>query len=396
MSSCRSTRTTPSQPRTGRLHSSTERCRRSSCRRAAAGRPRCLRAADRQTALPATAGRIDDGAGPRLHVFDVGDAVASDAEVPIRSDPHSSSGSPSNAARPCPTCARRGRGPAGSPRQRAGRVATSTPHRLWPLSAVLNGVLDGETVFLKAVFPLFHHEPAITEALAREHPGAVPDVLRVDHERGWMLMRELRAEIAESVTASLAPALREHARIQRSWSLRTDELLALGAQDRAQDWPDLGLPVSLAHGDLHGANVVVDNGRATIFDWSDACVAHPLIDLHTFLAFGVAEADRDAFVDAYAEGWNVPPALVRSASSRSPSTRACTRPRATAQSPQGSSPPSARCSSTRSGSGWSALPPRAREGVPARIRRASSRAPPRCGAAGCTSRRGRSARARPS
>ncbi len=58
--------------------------------------------------------------------------------------------------------------------------------------------------------------------------------------------------------------------------------------------------------------MVVDKGRATIFDWSDACVAHPLIDLHTFLAEGVDEDAHDACLDAYAEGWDVPPAMVRS------------------------------------------------------------------------------------
>lgn len=266
------------------------------------GRPPYLRQAERVVA---------DDRVLRLHVFDVGDAVVPAAEMPA----------PLRPAYERWLAEQRGT----VPRLRAawarpGWLAEAEawagcdlePRRMWPLSAVLSGVLDGESVFLKAVFPLFHHEPAITEALAREHPGAVPDVIQVDHERGWMLMRELRGEIAESMTASLAPALREHARIQRSWSLRAEELLALGAQDRAQDWPDVGLPVSLAHGDLHGANVVVDNGRATIFDWSDACVAHPLIDLHTFLADGVDEDAEDAFVHAYAEGWDVPPALIRS------------------------------------------------------------------------------------
>jgi Ser/Thr protein kinase RdoA (MazF antagonist) len=129
-----------------------------------------------------------------------------------------------------------------------------------------------------------------------------------------MLMPALRGEFAEweRVPPSLAAAVREHARIQRTWSLRTEELLALGAQERAQDWPDTGLPVTLAHGDFHGGNVVVDEGRATIFDWSDACVAHPLIDLHLFLTAGVDENVQDVFVDAYAEGWDVPSSLVRS------------------------------------------------------------------------------------
>ncbi len=267
------------------------------------GRPPYLRQAE----------RIEDGDRVlRLHVFDVGDAVASDAELPDPLRPAFERWLAEQRGAPVPRLRAAWAKPGWLAAAEAWVDCSLEPYRMWSLSAVLTGVRDGETVFLKAVFPLFHHEPAITEVLAREHPGAVPDVLRVDHERGWMLMRQLHGEIAESMTVSLAPALREHARIQRSWSLRTDELLALGAQDRAQDWPDLGLPVSLAHGDLHGANVVVDNGRATIFDWSDACVAHPLIDLHTFLAEGVEEDAKEVFVEAYAEGWNVPPALVRS------------------------------------------------------------------------------------
>jgi Phosphotransferase enzyme family len=247
-----------------------------------------------------------------LHVFDVGDAVVPDAEMPAPLRPAFERWLAEQRGAPVPRLRAAWAKPGWLAEAEAWVGCDLEPHRMWPLSAVLSGELNGETVFLKAVFPLFHREPSITEALALEHPGAVPDVLRVDHERGWMLMRELRGEITESVTVSLAPALREHARIQRSWSVRTEDLLALGAQDRPQDWPDTGLPVSLAHGDLHGANVAVDNGHATIFDWSDACVAHPLIDLHTFLAEGVDEDAQDVFVEAYAEGWDVPPTLVRS------------------------------------------------------------------------------------
>lgn len=260
------------------------------------------------------AGRVDEGPVLRLHVFDVGGAVVGDAELPAPLRPAFERWLAEQRGGPVPQLRAAWAKPGWLAEAESWVGCDLRPHRMWPLSAVLSGVLDGETVFLKAVFPVFHHEPAITEALALEHPGSVPDVLRVDHERGWMLMRELRGEMAVEDTApvSLAPALRDHARIQRSWSSRTRELLALGAQDRAQDWPDTGLPVTLAHGDLHNGNVIVDEGRATIFDWSDACVAHPLIDLHTFLTFDVAEEARDVFVDAYAEGWEVSPALVQS------------------------------------------------------------------------------------
>lgn len=267
------------------------------------GRPPYLRMAQRV---------VEDDRELRLHVFDVGDAAVRDAEVPAPLRPGFDRWLAEQRGAAVPRLRAAWARPGWFAEAEAWAGCTLRPHRMWPLSAVLSGVLDGETVFLKAVFPLFHHEPAITEALAREHPGFVPEVLRIARERGWMLMRPLNGESAETAGVALAPALREHARIQRSWSLRTEELLALGAQDRAQDWPETGLPVTLAHGDLHGGNVVVDKGHPTIFDWSDACVAHPLIDLHTFLAFGVEEGAHDAFVDAYAEGWDVPPAMIRS------------------------------------------------------------------------------------
>lgn len=267
------------------------------------GRPPYLRMAERV---------VEDDRELRLHVFEVGDAVVYDAEMPAQLRPAFERWLDEQHGAPVPQLRAAWARPGWFAEAEAWVGCDLRPRRMWPLSAVLSGVLEGETVFLKAVFPVFHHEPAITEALAREHPGAVPDVLRVDHERGWMLMRELHGEIEESMSVSLAPALREHARIQRSWSLRTGELLALGAQDRAQDWPDTGLPVTLAHGDFHGGNVVVDQERATIFDWSDACVAHPLIDLHTLLVDGADEDVQDALLDAYAEGWDVPPAMIRS------------------------------------------------------------------------------------
>jgi phosphotransferase family enzyme len=194
------------------------------------------------------------------------------------------------------------------------------PVRLWSLSAVLR---SGDTWF-KAVFPLFHHEPAVTEALAREHRRHVPELLRVDHRRGWMLMRELPGREPDDFAAPL----RTLGEIQRAWRDRTGELRALGAPDRSlailqsqvaglveEVAPDLAhavpaleaacraadFPATIVHGDFHPGNVVVDDdGGAVIFDWSDACVSHPLFDLHLF-SFWSEEAQP--LVDAYAEGW---------------------------------------------------------------------------------------------
>ena len=205
--------------------------------------------------------------------------------------------------------------------------------RAWPLSAVLRGERDGEPVYLKAVFPLFHHEPAITEALARESPGFVPDVLAIDRERGWLLMAELPGVPGDHPPGqSWERLLRELGRVQRSWSDRTDELLALGAQDRGlatlvpelEEHPTLlrrleqlaalDLPATLGHGDLHLGNVAIaGDGRAIVYDWSDACVCHPLFDLALFLYQFHDERVRDDLVAAWAEGWEAPAEEIRAA-----------------------------------------------------------------------------------
>jgi len=155
------------------------------------------------------------------------------------------------------------------------------PVRLWPLSAVLrNG-----PVWFKAVFPLFHHEPAITVAVGS------PVVHRADHERGWMLMREVRATAADDHHE----AMRALAAVHRAWTSRVDEALALGAPDRRA--PSV-LPPTLIHGDFHPGNVV----GGTIIDWSDAAVANPLHDVNHYLLH-VEEELRGSLIETYAESW---------------------------------------------------------------------------------------------
>jgi hypothetical protein len=179
--------------------------------------------------------------------------------------------------------------------------------RIWPLSAVLRA---GST-YLKAVFPLFHAEPAITEALAREHPGEVPPVLRIDHERGWMLIGEVGGTEPNEVAAGeWAPLLRTLATIHRTWESRTDELLALGAQDRRVD-PTL--PPTIVHGDLNPGNAFITGERAVIFDWSDACVADPMVDVHTLLFWLEDDDVRAELVDAYADARELPRDEIRAA-----------------------------------------------------------------------------------
>jgi aminoglycoside phosphotransferase (APT) family kinase protein len=67
-----------------------------------------------------------------------------------------------------------------------------------------------------------------------------------------------------------------------------------------------GLPETLVHGDLHLGNVANpgpdDALGLTIYDWTDACLAHPLVDLAT-LVRSSPETERDALVTAYTGVW---------------------------------------------------------------------------------------------
>jgi Ser/Thr protein kinase RdoA (MazF antagonist) len=206
----------------------------------------------------------------------------------------------------------------------------------WPLSSVLRCDTSDGRVYFKAAFAIFRHEHALTERLAAEHPGLVPEVLAVDAPRGWMLMRELRgAPVGDAVIDRRTEAAGAIARLHEGWADRTRELLALGAQNRALAAlaPDIGstfdavgidaaestvhdlerrceeltrgqLPETLVHGDFHPWNVMADGKELRIFDWSDASVAHPLFDLATLFQPTDDETARSAVLEAYLAAWS--------------------------------------------------------------------------------------------
>jgi aminoglycoside phosphotransferase (APT) family kinase protein len=186
--------------------------------------------------------------------------------------------------------------------------------RQWPLSAVYRFDSADGPVYLKAVFSLFAAEPAVTEALARAHPGDVPEVIATETERSWMLMRELEGKSARGEQAS--DGVRTAARIQRAWHDRLDELASYGCRRRGLEelaaesaalaplcerLAAYGIPDSLVHGDLHHGNMIVRDDRVAVIDWSDAAIGHPFLDLAPVLWIG--EKHRDALADAYVEAW---------------------------------------------------------------------------------------------
>ena len=164
----------------------------------------------------------------------------------------------------------------------------------------------------------------MTQALADRSRGYLPDVLTIEPDRGWLLMRDLDAPLLGDQPESMWElGLDALAGIQQEWLGRTGDLLAAGAELRPlsqladwvngtalnadfmerlapevrDDWLEsvpamadacttldrIGPGASLTHGDFHPWNVVAGQDRLRIFDWTDAAVAHPFLDLVTYV-----------------------------------------------------------------------------------------------------------------
>ena len=215
----------------------------------------------------------------------------------------------------------------------------------WSISSVLRVKTDGRDLYFKVPLrlPLFVDEAVVTKRLARRFPAYVPRPLAVEPDRGWMLLPAFDELFDWDAPLSLRQeSLRRFAELQRRAAALVTDLLADGCLDRRlevlEDQIDplladaeavaylaadevaelrrlaptlkelcrrlngLGLPPTLVHGDLHLLNVARVDGTIVYFDWTDACIAHPFIDLHS-LQWEKDETTRTALLDAYLEPW---------------------------------------------------------------------------------------------
>jgi aminoglycoside/choline kinase family phosphotransferase len=224
------------------------------------------------------------------------------------------------------------------------------------VSVVLRAPSSDGAFFLKCSGDIFRHEAMTTRALAAQLPDAFPEVVAVDASEGWLLMCDLGApELGEQAQSLWHEGLVTHAGVQRSWLGRADELVGLGLPDRSltaladevgeisdddtvqsrmdpelrDRWrssapslvaaclrlEEIGPGPSLVHGDLHPWNVTYGSGTTRIFDWTDAAVSHPFVDLPTYLFRTDDVAVRRRMVDAYLDAWSTAgsPAQLREA-----------------------------------------------------------------------------------
>jgi hypothetical protein len=217
--------------------------------------------------------------------------------------------------------------------------------RHWGISALMRAPTERGSVWFKAVFPLFAAEPAITALLAREAPGMVAPVLAHDDTQGWLLLEDLGSTMVTDHAEADAPTIAALVDLQRRFAGDLEPIAATGAPrrpfgelpdalDRAltdpetAEWvrlePDrigdlvdgvrgaastidaLGFPETLVHGDFHPSNVAWRDGRPVIFDWSDAAIAHPIVDAMTWVSW-LQDEDPDRAERAwrtFLEAWS--------------------------------------------------------------------------------------------
>ena len=227
-----------------------------------------------------------------------------------------------------------------------GRARTGQVEQVsnWCLSSILRAPTAEGDVYVKATArsPLFADEGAVTRGLAERFPGRVPMPLALDGPERLMLLDDFGAIVGwKAELDTKVDVLSRYAALQVESASMREDLLALGAFDRSPEWlagairrlladgGDLGLepaererldallptflegcerlaagplPVTLVHGDLHLANVARSRDGYLFFDWTDAGVGNPLMDL-LLVMFEEVEAVREALRDIYLSAW---------------------------------------------------------------------------------------------
>jgi Phosphotransferase enzyme family len=221
------------------------------------------------------------------------------------------------------------------------RVGVAEQHRTWNLSSIWRIPTDQSAVWLKHVPSFFSHEGRVITYL-REQLGRVdvPEVIALDRCR--LLLRDIpgtdRYEASLSERKSM---IRQLVDIQQQSCSHVEALLALGAPDWrataltasiqqlvdrragtlrpttsrvlhefAESLPTrfaaveaCGLVDTLIHGDFHPGNVRGDATRATILDWGDSGIGHPMLDQPAFLRTSAADDEVGALAAEWSAAW---------------------------------------------------------------------------------------------
>jgi fructosamine-3-kinase len=238
-----------------------------------------------------------------------------------------------------------------------GQIRSIKPIKSWSISCVLKVTTETGTLYFKVArdLPLFVNEGVVLSRLAELYPDRVPTPLALAPERGWMLLDDFGGQPGDDAPLDQqAHLMQDFARMQIDSSRKIEALLAAGCKDRRLDtvlsqidplFDDelvfgpltveereqlkriaprlrelvaelflLPIPAALLHGDLHAGNVILRENSLLYFDWTDAAVSHPFLDMiHIFMEED--DVKRAALQDGYLLAWeeNFPKADVRRA-----------------------------------------------------------------------------------
>jgi hypothetical protein len=198
------------------------------------------------------------------------------------------------------------------------------PH-VYPWATVLRVPSPDGVLWFKANAPIQRFEAALTVDLAEAAPDVIVELLAIDAERGWMLMRDAGSRLRELVAGAeqlrrWLTILPRYAELQLALASRVERFLALGVPDErlgglahhlrgvlvdddllfvgrpggitpdelarlrdavrlvssmCSELAAVGIPETLQHDDFHDGQVFVRDGRYLFLDWGDSCVSHP-------------------------------------------------------------------------------------------------------------------------
>lgn len=224
-------------------------------------------------------------------------------------------------------------------------VGSVEQRRVWTLSCVLRAATNAGDVYFKVTrpSPLFVNEAALVNDLSQLLPRNIPNPIAIHRQNGWLLLRDFGKEIGWNGAADVREAaLRGFVQLQQATVAHVDTLLSLGCIDRRLNklveqsmalWADDGalvnmstdevaalhrvqpklqrvcerlaayrVPATLMHGDLHMGNIAHADREFVYFDWSDACIAHPFLDMID-VVHQKDEALRIRLRDAFLSEW---------------------------------------------------------------------------------------------
>ena len=196
------------------------------------------------------------------------------------------------------------------------------PH-VYPWSTVLRVPTADGDLWFKAVAPVHAFEPELGVLLTEAFADRVTELLAIDAERRWMLMRDAGTRLRELDGAGLRvweAVLPRYAEIQIALAPRAAELLELGVPDQRlsgladeveallendeallldehegltsaqreelraripelraliEELQTAAIPETIQHDDLHDGQIFVRDGQHVIADWGDSCVSQP-------------------------------------------------------------------------------------------------------------------------